>query len=65
MAIKVNNPEADALVRDAKEAIARRGEGETPLETAARLRKEYGISLTPAMRRSLPREAIDAMWCDS
>ncbi len=80
MALNVNNPEADALTRrfarlagvsitDAiviamKEAIARRREAETPLETAARLRQKYGVTLTPEARRPLPREAFDELWAD-
>lgn len=80
MALNVNNLEADALTRrfaemvgvgitDAiviamKEAIARRRDAETPLETAARLRRKYGVSLRPAAQQPLPREAFDAMWED-
>ena len=80
MALNVNNPEADALTRrfarlagvsltDAiviamKEAIARRGEAETPRQTAARLRQKYGVTLTPAAKEPLPREAFDEMWGD-
>ena len=78
--INVNNPEADALTRkfagmagvgitDAiviamKEAIARRRDEETPLETAARLRAEFGIVLTDKMRRPLPKRVYDEMWGD-
>lgn len=80
MALNVSNPEADALTRrfariagvgitDAiviamKEAIARRREAETAQETAARLRKKYGVTLPPAARRPLPREALDEIWDD-
>lgn len=78
MAINVNNPEADALTRtfaklagvsitDAiviamKEAIERRRNSETPLQTAARLREKHGIVLTDAMREPLPKDAFDEMW---
>ncbi|HLP70408.1 MAG TPA: type II toxin-antitoxin system VapB family antitoxin [Rhizobium sp.] len=78
MPINVNNPEADALTRkfarmagvsitDAivlamKEAIERRRNAETPLQTAARLREQHGIKLGAAARRPLPREAFDEMW---
>ena len=80
MPINVNNPEADALTRkfaqiagvgitDAiviamKEAIARRRAAETPLETAARLRAEYGIVLTDKMREPLPKHVYDEMSGD-
>ncbi len=80
MPINVNNPEADVLTRrfaavagvgitDAiviamKEALARRREAETPLETAARLRAQYGITLTDQMREPLPRKVYDDMWGD-
>jgi antitoxin VapB len=80
MPINVNNPHADALTRkfaelagvgitDAiiiamKEAIDRRRATETPLETAARIRKKYGVSLSDEAREPLPRQAFDAMWGD-
>ena len=80
MPINVNNPEADTLTRkfaaiagvgitDAiviamKEAIARRREAESPLETAARLRARYGITLSDESRKTLPREAYDEMCGD-
>jgi antitoxin VapB len=80
VALNINNPEADALTRrfarmvgvgitDAvviamKEAIARRREAETPQETAARLRRKYGVVLPPAAQQPLPREAFDEIWDD-
>lgn len=80
MAINVNNPEADALTRrfadmegvgitDAiviamREAIERRNQAETPMETAARIRKKYGVKLTEQARKPLPREAYDELWED-
>ncbi len=80
MPINVNNPEADALTRkfagmagvgitDAiviamKEAIARRRAAETPLESAARLRKKYGVVLGEDARQTLPKQAFDDMWGD-
>ncbi len=76
--INVNNPEADALTREfAKlagvsitdaiviamtEAIERRRNSETPLETAARLREKYGVVLGETAKRPLPREAFNEMW---
>jgi antitoxin VapB len=78
--LNVNNPEADALTRkfarmagvgitDAiviamKEAIARRREAESPLETAARIRAKYGIVLTDQVRKPLPKRVFDEMWGD-
>jgi antitoxin VapB len=78
MPINVNNPEADALTRkfahmagvsitDAiviamKEAIERRRNAETPLQTAARLREKHGVTLGATARQPLPREAYDEMW---
>ncbi|AYM84861.1 type II toxin-antitoxin system VapB family antitoxin (plasmid) [Agrobacterium tumefaciens] len=78
MPINVNNPEADALTRKfahiagvsiteaiviaMKEAIERRRNAETPLQTAARLRKKHGVSLDAAAKKPLPREAFDEMW---
>ena len=80
MAINVNNPQADLLTREfaqvagvgitdaiviaMKEALARRREAETPLETAARLRAQYGIVLTDQMREPLPKRVYDEMWGD-
>ncbi|QUS42149.1 hypothetical protein RPMA_27515 [Tardiphaga alba] len=78
MPINVNNPEADALTREfAKladvsitdaiviamtEAIERRRKGETPLQTAARLRAKYGVTLGEKAKKPLPREAFDEQW---
>lgn len=78
MSINVNNPEADALTRkfasmagvgitDAiviamKEAIARRRATESPLETAARIREKYGVSLRDDARKALPKQVFDDMW---
>ena len=80
MPINVNNREADALTRQfaamagvgiteaiviaMKEAIARRGAAETPLETAARIREKYGVFLGHAAKKPLPRRVFDAMWGD-
>ncbi len=80
MALNINNSQADALTRkfarmegvgitDAiviamTEAIARRRNAETPLETAARLREKHGIALAPEARTPLPRTAFDDLWQD-
>lgn len=78
MAINVNNPEADSLTREfaqlegvglteaiviaMKEAIEKRRQTETPLETAARLRAKHGIKLTDQSRIQLPKSVFDEMW---
>lgn len=78
MAINVNNPEADALTRKfaqmagvtiteavviaMKEAIERRRNTETPLQTARRLREKHRIAINDVARKPLPREAFDEMW---
>ncbi|MEZ5784576.1 MAG: type II toxin-antitoxin system VapB family antitoxin [Rhizobiaceae bacterium] len=78
MPINVNNPEADALTRkfaklagvnitDAiviamKEAIERRRNADTPLQTAAKLREKHGVALSDEAKKPLPREAFDEMW---
>ena len=80
MPINVNNAEADALTRKfagmagvgiteaiviaMKEAIARRRAAETSLETAARLRAQYHVTLTDEARNPLPRQVFDDMWAD-
>jgi antitoxin VapB len=46
---------ADAIVDARNEAQAHLLTTETPLETAERLREEYGIVLTEKVRRTLPR----------
>ncbi len=77
MAINITNKEADSLTRqlakidgvsltDAvvtalREAIANRRKRETPRQTAARLRAEFGIRLTERARRPLPRSVYDEM----
>ncbi len=78
MPINVNNREADALTRkfaqmagvgitDAiviamREAIERRRGGETPRQTAARLRAKHGIVLSERAGAPLPKAAFDQMW---
>ncbi|MFZ1493726.1 MAG: hypothetical protein WAU60_10000 [Candidatus Competibacter denitrificans] len=47
-----------------KETIAQRQAAETPLETAARIRKKYDVSLSDVVRKPLPKQAFDAMWDD-
>ena len=80
MPINVNNEEAESLTRKfagiagvgiteaiviaMKEAIARRRAEETPLETAARLRRRYGITLDDKARTPLPDMVFDDMWDD-
>ena len=81
MPINVSNPQADALTRkfaelagvgitDAiviamREAIERRRGGETPRQTAARLRAKHGVTLGEGSRAPLPKEAFDEMWGES
>lgn len=76
--INVNNSEADALTREfAKmadvsitdaiviamtEAIERRRKIETPIETAARLREKFGITLSEQAKKPLPKSVFDSMW---
>ena len=55
----------EAVVLAVKEAIERRRTRETPLETAARLREEFGIRLTDDMRKPLPRSFFDELSGDS
>jgi antitoxin VapB len=77
MAINITNKEADSLARqlakiegatltDAivtalREAIAHRRMRETPQQTAARLRAEFGIELTDRARQPLARAVYDKM----
>ena len=62
MALDINNPDADAIAM--KEAIARRCNAETPLETAARLQEKHGIAVAREAGIPLPRQAFDDMWQD-
>ena len=80
MTINITNPEADRLTRRLakmegvgvteavviamKEALARRRDRESPLETAERIRAELGIVLTDEMRKPLPRSVYDEMCGD-
>jgi antitoxin VapB len=52
---------SEAVIIAMREAIERRRRNETPLETAARLRAEFGISLTEEARKPLPRSVFDEM----
>jgi antitoxin VapB len=51
----------EAVVIAMREALERRLQRETPQETAARLRAEYGVALTERARRPLPRSVFDEM----
>jgi len=78
MPINVNNKQADALTRkfaklaklsitDAiivamREAIERRQNAETPMETAARLRAKHNVTLNDSARQPLPKSEFDAIW---
>ena len=46
---------------DEKEAPKRSPTHETPLETAARLRAEFGIELSEQARKPLPRSVYDKL----
>jgi antitoxin VapB len=75
MTINVTNKEADALTRKlaklegvgvteaiviaVREALERRRNKETPIETAARLRAEFGVELSDQARQPLPRSVYD------
>jgi antitoxin VapB len=75
MAINITNKEADSLARQLakiedttlteaivtalREAIAHRRRRETPQQTAARLRTEFGIALSEQARQPLTRAAWD------
>jgi antitoxin VapB len=77
MTINITNKEADSLTRQfaklegvglseaiaiaMREAIARRRGRETPLQTAARIRAEFGIELANRARQTLPRAVYDEM----
>jgi antitoxin VapB len=77
MAINITNKEADSLARQLakiesktlteaivtalREAIAHRRRRETPQQTAARLRAEFGVELSEQARRPLARAVYDEM----
>jgi antitoxin VapB len=52
----------DAIVIACREAIERRQNAETPMETAAKLRSKHNITVSEAARKPLPKEAFDQMW---
>jgi len=51
----------EAVVIAMREALEKRLQRETPQETAARLRKKYGVTLTEQARKPLPRSVFDEM----
>jgi antitoxin VapB len=77
MTINVTNRETDKLTRQfarmervslteaiaiaVREAIERRRNKETPLQTADRLRAELGLALSPDAHKPLPRSVFDEM----
>jgi antitoxin VapB len=77
LTINVTNREADTLTRKLaemegvgvteaiviamREALARQRNKETPIETAARLRAEFGIELSEQARKPLPRSVYDEL----
>jgi antitoxin VapB len=77
MTINITNKDADKLTRTfaqmegvglteaiviaMTEALARRRNSKSPIETAARLRAEFGIELTEQARKPLPRSAYDEL----
>lgn len=77
MTINVTNKEADTLTRKLaemegvgvteaiviamREALERRRNKETPVETAARVRAEFGIELRERAREPLPRSVYDEL----
>ena len=81
MAINITNKEADNLARQfakiegatlteaivtaLREAIAHRRGRETPQQTAARLRAEFGVELSERARRPLARAVYDEMSGDA
>ncbi|MBX3577670.1 MAG: type II toxin-antitoxin system VapB family antitoxin [Rhizobiaceae bacterium] len=80
MTINITNAEADRLTRKLaemegvgvteavliamREALARRRQNESPMETAERIRAELGIVLTDEMRKPLPRHVWDEIVGD-
>lgn len=80
MTINITNKDADKLTRTfaqmegvglteaiviaMTEALARRRSSESPIETAARLRAEFGIELTEQARKPLPRSTYDELSGD-
>ncbi len=52
----------DAIVIAMREAIERRQNAETPIETAARLRAKHNINITNETRKPLPKAVFDEMW---
>ena len=81
MPINITNAEADSLTRQfaklegvtlteaiviaMREALARRRGCETPQQTAARIRAEFGIELSDRARKPLPRSVYDEMSEDA
>ncbi|RWL22938.1 MAG: hypothetical protein EOR57_02395 [Mesorhizobium sp.] len=54
----------EAIVIAMREALERWRNRETPLETAARLRAEFGIELSKQARNPLPRPVYDQLSCE-
>jgi antitoxin VapB len=55
----------EAVVIAMREALERRLSQESPVETAARLREEFGISLSHSARKPLDRSVFDDLSGDA
>lgn len=52
---------SEAVVIAMREAIERRLSNETPIQTAARLREQFGVTLSAQARQPLPQSVYDEM----
>jgi antitoxin VapB len=55
----------DTIIIAIREAFRSRRRAKMPLQTAARLRRKYGVILSKEAKTPLPRSVFDEMWGES
>ncbi|MGF6233139.1 hypothetical protein QFZ27_007094 [Inquilinus ginsengisoli] len=55
----------EAIGMATKNTTKRPDQSETPMQTADRLRRKHGVSLSETASRPLPKSVFDTMWANT